>query len=106
MAETNGSHDWRQEMERRMVPLQKAHKELEDSFIVLTQVETRMSNLLREQAEYMAGHEGRISEMETMRAASEARLQRIETGLAEATDKINLLIDREMRREGGPEAKR
>jgi hypothetical protein len=54
----------------------------------------------------MAGHEGRISEMETMRAASEARLQRIETELAEATDKINLLIDREMRREGGPEAKR
>jgi septal ring factor EnvC (AmiA/AmiB activator) len=86
-------------MERRMVALQKAHKELEDSFIVLTHVETRMSNLLRDQSSYMANHEARLIK-------SEARLQRIETNLAEATDKINLLVDREVRREGGPEAKR
>lgn len=34
----------------------------------------------------------------------ELLLQRIETGLAEATDKLNGLINREMKRDGGPEA--
>jgi hypothetical protein len=34
----------------------------------------------------------------------EEMFRRIETGLAEATDKINFLIDREMKREAGPEA--
>ena len=96
MPEPNGSHDWRQEMKRRMEAIQRAHKELEDSFIVLTHVETRMSNLVREQAEYMANHEERL-------ARSETRLELIEMRLAEASEKINFLVDREMRREGGPE---
>ncbi len=34
----------------------------------------------------------------------EERLKRIEIGNAEANDKINFLIDREMRREAGPES--
>lgn len=32
------------------------------------------------------------------------KLDRIETALFEMTAKVNFLIDREMRREGGPEA--
>jgi hypothetical protein len=35
----------------------------------------------------------------------EQMLRRIATALAEGTDKINFLIDREMRREGGPESR-
>ena len=97
MPDGNGERQWHDEMSRRLEALEKAHRELEDSFIVLTHVETRMSQIVRQQAEALADHESRMT-------ASEARLQHIETGLAEATDKINFLIDREMRREGGPES--
>ena len=39
------------------------------------------------------------------REESEARWARIETARAEANEKVNFLIDREMRREGGREAR-
>jgi hypothetical protein len=84
-------------MRLRMEALEKAQGELQDAFIVMTHVETRMSQLIKQQAEYMADHEARLQHHEQM-------LKRIDTGLAEATDKINFLIDREMHREGGPDA--
>jgi hypothetical protein len=76
---------------RRRIEALKAHKELEDSFIVLTHVETRMSQIVRLQAEALANHA--------------PRLERAEILLAEMTEKVNFLIDREMRREGGPESR-
>jgi hypothetical protein len=99
MPDGNGERQWQIEMQRRLEALERAHKELEDSFIVMTQLETRMSQVVRQQSEWPANHETRLAE-------SEARLKHIETGLAEATDKINFLIDRETRREGGPESAR
>jgi len=90
MPEENGAHEWRDDVEQRLQALERARRELEDSFIVMTQLETRMSQVLRQQAEAL--------DMQG------SRLKHIETGLAEATDKINFLIDREMRREGGPES--
>ena len=96
MANGNGASDWRHDMQARMERLEQAHRDLEDSFIVLTQVETRASQVLRQHSEWLDDHEKEIAE-------SKARLKHIETGLAEATDKLNALIDREMRREGGPE---
>jgi len=96
MADGNGANEWRDDMERRVTALEKARRDLEDSFIVMTQLETRMSQVMRQQSEWLANHETQIAE-------SKARLKHIETSLAEATDKINFIIDRDMRREGGPE---
>jgi hypothetical protein len=79
-------------MRLRLEALEKAHRELEDSFIVLTHVETRMSQIVRLQAEATADHERRL-------AKSEILWKRIDTALAEATEKINFITDREMRRE-------
>ena len=98
MADGNGASEWRDDMERRVKALENARRELEDSLIVMAELERRMGQVQRQQAEWLANHEARMAE-------SEARLKHIETGLAEATDKINLLIEREMRREGGPESK-
>ena len=73
MAGGNGDYDWRQEMAKRMEAMEKAHKELEDSFIVMTHLETRMSQFLREQAEYIAGHEARLREHEARLREQEQR---------------------------------
>lgn len=93
----NGDRAWQEQNRLRMEALEKAQNELQDAFIVMTHTETRMSQLVKQQAEYMANHEARLQHHEQM-------MRRIDTGLAEATDKINLLIDREMHREGRPEA--
>jgi hypothetical protein len=97
MPDENGDRAWQEQMRLRMEALEKAQSELQDAFIVMTHTETRMSQLVKLQAEYMANHETRLQHHEQM-------MQRIDTSLAEATDKINFLIDREMHREGGPEA--
>ena len=59
---------------------------------MLTHGETGMSQIVRQQAEVTANHG--------------PRLDRAEILLAEMTEKVNLLIDREMRREGGSESRR
>lgn len=105
MSEGNGERQWQEEMRLRLEALEKAHRELEDSFIVLTHVETRMSQIVRLQAEATADHERRIAENERRMTESEILWKRIDTALAEATEKINFIIDREMRREGGPESR-
>jgi hypothetical protein len=64
-----------------------------------------MSQVMRQQSDWLANHEARMAESEARMAESETRFQRIETGLAEATEKINFIINREMHREGGPETK-
>lgn len=97
-AQGNGGGDGRQDMQERTERLERAHRELEDSLIVMTHLETRMSRVVRQHSEWLAQHEAEI-------AASNGRLERIETGLAEAADKLNALIAREMRREGGPEVR-
>jgi hypothetical protein len=103
MADGNGESDWRQDMQARMERLEKAHRDLEDSFIVMAHLETRASQVLRQYGEWLERHEQRMAERDAEIAASNARLRHIEIGLAEATDKLNALIGREMRREGGPE---
>jgi septal ring factor EnvC (AmiA/AmiB activator) len=96
MADGNGESEWREDVQARMERLESAQRDLEDSFIVLAKIETRAAQVLRQHSEWMDRHEKEIAE-------SKARLKHIEIGLAEATDKLNALIDREMRREGGPE---
>jgi hypothetical protein len=79
MPDGNGSRAWRQDM----AALEKAHKELEDSFIVLTQVETRMSQLLREQTEYVASHEKRLQEQAERDRVIEERIEKLVSAIGD-----------------------
>ena len=51
-------------LEQRVGALEQARRELEDAFLVMTHLETRQSNLLREQSEYMANFETRLRQAE------------------------------------------
>jgi hypothetical protein len=95
MPDGNGQSEWQAETQRPLEALEKAHRDLNQSLIVITEVEARMAQIALRQAEWLANHEQRVAE-------HEAIWRRIDTGLAEATDKIKFIIDREMRREGGP----
>lgn len=63
---------------------------MEGTLVLLADM--RMSQLLRGQAEWMV--------------YIEPRLKRSGIQLSQMSDKINFIIDREMRREGGPETQR
>ena len=48
--------------ESRITSLERARRDIEDNLVVIAALEKRQSELLREQSEYMASHEGRIRE--------------------------------------------
>jgi hypothetical protein len=98
MPEGNGERGWHADMQRRFEALEKAHRELEDAFIVMTHLETRMSQIVRQHTEWLAAHEELFKRAEKARADMEIKM-------SEMNDKINFIIDREMRREGGPESR-
>ena len=77
-----------------MAALEKAHKELEDSFIVLTHVETKMSQLLREQTEYVASHEQRLKEYERWRKEQAERDRVLDERIDKLVSAIGDLISR------------
>lgn len=67
-------------------------KDLEDAMLVQAHLEKRMTEQIREHADWLA--------------ADEKAVRRHQEWLAEVDDKIKFLIDRDMRREWGPEAPR
>lgn len=48
----------------RLSRLEAAHKELEDAFIIMTHLETKMGQALKEQAQYIASHESRLRDVD------------------------------------------
>ncbi len=65
------------DFETRLTALEAARKELEDAFIVMTHLETRQSQALREQAEYVASHEKRLQEAEQRNRDVDARIEEL-----------------------------
>jgi hypothetical protein len=65
------------DFETRLKALEGAHRELEDSFIVMTHLETKQSRLIKEQAEYMAGHEARLREAEQRNRDVDVRIEKL-----------------------------
>jgi hypothetical protein len=65
------------DFESRLKVLENAHRELEDSFIVMTHLETKQSRLIKEQAEYMAGHETRLREAEQRNRDVDVRIEKL-----------------------------
>lgn len=88
MPDGNGDRAWHEEMRLRMEALEKAHRELEDAFIVLTQVETRMSQLVREQAEYVANHEKRLRQAEQRDKQLDDRIDKLVSSIADLIRRI------------------
>jgi hypothetical protein len=66
-------------------------QDLEDAMVVQAHLEKRMSEQIMARTEWLAAHQ----------AANE----KFDVKMAEIEEKINFLIDREMRREGGPESR-
>jgi len=65
------------DFETRLKALENAHRELEDSFIVMTHLETKQSRMIKEQAEYMAGHEARLREADQRNREVDLRIEKL-----------------------------
>jgi hypothetical protein len=72
-------------------------KDLEDAMLVQAQLEKRAGERIKEHAELIAEHHASIRRHNQW-------LRNFETKMSEMEDKVHFLIDREMKREGGPEA--
>ena len=66
------------DFETRLKALENAHRELEESFIVMTHLEIKQSRMIKEQAEYMAGHEARLREAEQRNGQAEQRNREVD----------------------------
>lgn len=74
-------------------------RDLEDAMLVQVHLEKRMSERIKEHAQFIADHERWIQKRH------EAD-EKFDLKMAEIEDKINFIVDRDMRREGGPEIAR
>ena len=97
MSETNGNGN-RNDHEERIARLEAARKELEDSFIVMTHLETKAAARVKEHAEF-------ISEHEAMIRSHAAFLARHEQAMREFDDKLNALINVVGNMQGGMESR-
>jgi hypothetical protein len=73
-------------------------RDLEDAMVVQAHLEKRMSERIKEHAELIAEHQVRLRDHAAFLARHEVVMNEIE-------GKLNLMVEREMRREGGPETK-
>lgn len=78
--------------ESRITALEAARKEIEDSLVVIAHLETKQSNLLREQAEYMAQHEERLKSAERQAAAQRELNRETDKRIADLVSAIGKLI--------------
>ncbi|HEX4747928.1 MAG TPA: hypothetical protein VH302_00165 [Bryobacteraceae bacterium] len=74
-------------------------RDLEDAMVVQAHMEKRMSAQIKAHADWLATHEENMRRHEEWLAGHEEKMSEID-------DKINFIVDREMRREGGPEGRR
>jgi hypothetical protein len=72
-------------------------KDLEDALLVQAHLEKRAGERIKEHAELIAEHHKSIRRHNQW-------LHNFETKMSEIEDKVHFLFDREMKREGGPEA--
>jgi hypothetical protein len=105
---TNGNDDGTKERLEQLEEMDKlllrAQVLQQRALEILQKTVEEHGSLHERQQEWQERHQEWQEKQEKWREEYEERWRRIDTGLAEATDKINFLIDREMRRQGGPEA--
>ena len=76
----------------RLTALEAAHKELQDAFIVMTHLETKMSQMLKEQAEYVANHEKRMQALDARNRDLDARNRDVDERIDKLVSAIGKLI--------------
>ena len=111
MADGNGDYLARferiEKILERMAEVQEVQARNLTSLVEVQQIQAGNQALLAEEQQLQTRNLGTLAEQERAHAKRlfdhDRMLERIETGLAEATDKVNFIIQREMRREGGPE---
>lgn len=81
--------------ETRITALEQARKELEDAFIVMTHLETKQSNLLKAQAEYVASHEERLKSAEREQATQRELNRDVDKRISDLVSAIGELIRRQ-----------
>jgi len=91
--------------ELRLTRLEAARKELEDSFIVMTHLETKAAARVKEHAEFIADHETAIRSHAEFMAGQEAAMKLHTQKMNEFDDKLNALIDIVSRMQGGMETR-
>ncbi len=79
-------------------------QDLEDALIVQAVLEKKMSERINEHAHITANHDRIKANHDQMMAEHDVIWRRIDVTMAEMTEKVHFLINREMKREGGPEA--
>lgn len=82
------------EFEARLRQLEAAHKELEDSFIVMTHLQTKQSQMLRDQAEYWAKHEERLRQDAERIRQTDERIGNIDERIEKLVSAIGALISK------------
>ncbi len=98
MPEGNGEHQRRMDIEHRLDRLDNSYRALKHAFIVMTHLETRMSQMVRKHAEWLAEHDDLFKRAEKANAEMTIKM-------AEMNGKVDFLLNCEMRREGGPESR-
>ncbi len=73
--------------------MQAAIKELQETAIVMSGIQARQAAALKDQAEWLEQHEKRMRRHEEWQEQHEKTMRHIEMNLAEATDKLNALIN-------------
>ncbi len=84
-------------MEGRVEALDKARRELEDSFMVMAQLETRMSQPWFNTRDGWSGTKSMAESDERMRRI-ETKMEEMTVKISEMTGKVDFLINREMAR--------
>lgn len=99
MAEMNGDR-----IRERLDELENMDKLLLRAQVLQQRALEILQETVAEHREWQKQQQEWQERQQKWREEYEERLKRIEIGNAEANDKINFLIDREMRREAGPES--
>lgn len=63
---------------------------LEDALLVQVQLEKRMGQLIKDQAEYLTSHEARLKQLADRDAALDARIEKFVSGMGEFLTRMNL----------------
>jgi hypothetical protein len=73
-------------------------RDLEDATVVQAHLEKRAGERIKEHAKWLVAHQ-------EAKRLHEERMAQLDLKMLDINDKVNFLIDREMRREGGPESR-
>lgn len=77
---------------------------LEDAMLVQAYLEKAQSEQIKQHAVWLANHEETMKAIDIRLSDISVKLSGISVKMDEMTEKVDFLLNREMKREGGPEA--